>query len=153
MTPFARSTAFRVLVAGALATVAFDLFGQGLSPFLGYPRLSLVPLAEQSLRAVFGDVPSGAPYGLHILTGLVAYPLGYLLLARPIARSVAPRLPWIGAAVAYGIILWASALYVLAHLVAGGPPFLGFTEITWVALGGHVLYAVVAAWVLERRRL
>jgi hypothetical protein len=33
----------------------------------------------------------------------------------------------------------------MAHLIAGNPAFLGFTGITWVALAGHVLFAVVAA--------
>ncbi|MEM7644452.1 MAG: hypothetical protein AAF366_18290, partial [Pseudomonadota bacterium] len=47
--------------------------------------------------------------------------------------------------------LWIFALYVMAHLVAGMPAFLGFTGITWVALWGHVLFGVVAALVIELR--
>ena len=43
------------------------------------------------------------------------------------------------------------ARYGIAHLVAGMKPFLGFTGITWVALWGHVVYALVAAAVLETR--
>jgi hypothetical protein len=39
----------------------------------------------------------------------------------------------------------------MAHLVAGNPAFLGFTGITWVALVGHVLFALVAAWVVAWR--
>jgi hypothetical protein len=46
---------------------------------------------------------------------------------------------------AYGVALWIFALYIMAHLIAGNPAFLGFTGITWVALAGHVLFAVVAA--------
>lgn len=82
---------------------------------------------------------------------MVAYPLGWMVLARPIARTLAPGLGWAVPAVLYGVLLWIFALYVMAHLVAGNPAFLGFTGITWVALVGHVLFALVAAWVVAWR--
>ncbi|MFO6464508.1 hypothetical protein ACK8OR_08950 [Jannaschia sp. KMU-145] len=150
-TPDLTRTATTVLVAGALATLAFDLFGQGLSPLAGYARLAPVGLAQQTLNTVFGSVPKGMADILHILTGLIAYPLGYLLIARPLAARLLPRLHWSVVATAYGVGLWIFALYVMAHLVAGNPAFLGFTGITWVALWGHVLYGLVAAAVIERR--
>lgn len=145
------ATAWTILIAGALATVALDLFGQGLAPLLGYPRFAPVPLAQQALEGLLRDVPAGAADTLHILTGLVVYPLGYLLVARPISRRTMPRLPWIATAVAYGAVLWAFTLYVVPLLVAGSPAFRGFTGIAWVALWGHILFAVVAAWAIERR--
>jgi hypothetical protein len=40
----------------------------------------------------------------------------------------------------------------MAHLVAGNKPFLGWGGITWVALWGHIIYALVAGWVVESRR-
>ncbi|SDY80477.1 hypothetical protein SAMN05444004_103183 [Jannaschia faecimaris] len=143
--------AWTVLIAGALATIAFDLFGKGLSPLLGFAKLAPVPLAQSALTVIFGGAPSGAADVLHILTGLIAYPLGYILIARPIAARVTPWLHWSLVAVAYGVGLWIFALYVMAHLVAGNPPFLGFTGITWVALWGHILFAYVAVGVIERR--
>jgi len=152
-----------ILIAGALATVAFDFFGQVVSPlmksvaspYLG-AKLAPVPLAQAvlaKLTGVEGKVLGGLglPYGLHILTGLIAYPLGWLLIVRPAWRAVAPALPWIVPAVVYGVALWVFALYIMAHLVAGNPAFLSFTGITWVALVGHVLFAVVAAWLLRWR--
>jgi hypothetical protein len=141
---------FQILTAGALATIAFDLFGQGLAPLFGFAKLAPVGLASGTLNAVFGTSPKGAADAMHIMTGLLAYPLGYLLVARPIAQKVLPSLHWSVVSVAYGIGLWVFALYGVAHLVAGLKPFLGFTGITWVALWGHILFAVVAAWVLER---
>ena len=60
-------------------------------------------------------------------------------------------LHWLIPAIAYGVVLWVFALYVMAHLIAGNPAFLGFTGITWVALIGHVIFALVAAWVVEWR--
>ncbi len=139
--------------AGAFASVAFDAFGQGLSPLLGYAKLAPVGLAGATLKNIFGANPAGAAYLLHIVTGVVFYTLGYFMIARPIQNAVLPRLHWTVTAVAYGVALWVFALFFMAHLVAGMPAFLGFTGITWVALWGHALFAVVAAWVIEAQGL
>ena len=55
----------------------------------------------------------------------------------------------------YGIGLWVFALYIMAHLVVDMKPFLGFTGITWVALVGHIVYAMVfyGAWEWAKKRL
>lgn len=148
-----KSTIFTLLSAGALATVAFDTFGQALSPLFGYSKLAPVGLAGATLKNVFGANPSGAAYLLHSITGLVFYTLGYFLIARPVQRAVLPQLHWSLTAVAYGVGLWIFALYIMAHLVADMPAFLGFTGITWVALWGHIVFAVVAAAVIEMRGL
>ena len=44
-----------LLLAGALATIAFDLLGQSLSPMPGFARLSPVPLANQVIEVVTGS--------------------------------------------------------------------------------------------------
>jgi hypothetical protein len=147
------STISTMFVAGAIATLGFDAFGQGISPLLGFAALSPVPLAQSALKTVFGLNSAPAAHLLHFFTGLVAYALGWMLIARPLAQRFVPGLPWWLAAVAYGIALWVFALYIMAHLVAGMPAFLGFTGITWVALIGHVTYAVVLASVIEVRRI
>ena len=146
-------TLMTLLSAGALATVAFDAFGQGLSPLLGYAKLAPVGLASATLKQVFGAAPSGAGYLVHTLTGLIAYTLGYFLIARPVQRALLPNLHWSITAAVYGVALWVFALFVMAHLVAGMPAFLGFTGITWVALVGHVIFALVAAAVIESQNL
>lgn len=146
-----KNTVFTVLAAGAFATIAFDAFGQGLSPLFGYAKLAPVGLANQTIKTVFGASPSGLAHLLHVFTGMVAYTLGYLLVARPLQQRIMPSLPWVATATAYGVVLWVFALYVMAHLVAGNKPFLGFTGITWVALWGHIVFALVAAWVMEAR--
>lgn len=139
-----------MLVAGALATVAFDFFGQSLSPGLGFASLAPVPLANQVIQVLFGQTWTPGAQFLHYVAGLVAYPLGWMLVARPVAARVAPGVPWWGAAAVYGVALWVFALWIMASLIAGNPPFLGFTGITWVALVGHVLYALVAAYAVRR---
>ena len=146
-----RHTIATILTAGAFATLAFDIFGQALSPLFGYAKLAPVGLAGATLKTVFGANPPGAAYLLHAITGIVFYVVGYVAIARPVQRAVLPQLHWGVTATVYGVALWAFALYGMAHLVAGMKPFLGFTGITWVALWGHILYAVVAAAVLESR--
>jgi hypothetical protein len=72
-------------------------------------------------------------------------------VARPLAARLAPWLHWSAVAATHGVGHWVFAFYVMAHLVAGMPAFLGFTGITWVALWGHVLFGLVAAAVIEAR--
>ena len=132
-------------VAGALATVAFDFFGQSVSPGLGFANLAPVPLANQVIQVVTGSGWNPGAQFLHYFAGMVAYPLGWILVAEPLRRRILPALPWWAGMLAYGVALWIFALYIMAHLIAGNPAFLGFTGITWVALAGHVLFAVVAA--------
>lgn len=140
-----------LLVAGSLATAAFGVFGESLSPALGFATLAPAPLANSVIEAVTGSPWMPGAEALHYATGLVAYPLGWLLVARPLARRLAPGLGWLAPSIAYGVALWVFALFVMAHLVAGMPAFLGFGGIAWVALAGHVVYAAVVAAVIERR--
>ncbi len=151
MTQITLRTLGTVLTAGAFATIAFDAFGQALSPLLGYAKLAPVGLAGASLKVIFGANPSGAAHLLHTLTGLVFYAVGYFAIARPIQRMILPRLHWSLTAIAYGVALWVFALYVMAHLITGNAPFLGWTGITWVALWGHIIYALVAAAIMEAK--
>ena len=152
---FSLSTIMMVLLAGGLATVAFDMFGQALSPLAGYAKLAPVGLAQGAIKHFFGAVPKGSGELLHFMTGMIAYPIGWLLIARPLADRITPGMPKILFAFIYGIGLWIFALYIMAHLVVGMPAFLGFTGITWVALVGHILYAIVfyVGWDWLKRRL
>lgn len=140
-----------VLTAGAFATIAFDLFGQSLSPMFGFSKLAPVGLAGATLKSVFGVNPPGAAHMLHTLTGLIFYAVGYFAIARPVQRAILPNLHWSITAAVYGVALWVFALYFMAHLVAGNKPFLGWSGITWVALWGHVVYALVAAAIMEAK--
>lgn len=138
-------------LAGSCATVAFDFFGQSVSPMLGFANLAPVPLANNVIQTLFGATYRPGAEFLHYFAGMVAYPLGWMVLARPITRALVPGLGWAVPAAFYGVLLWVFALYIMAHLIAGNPAFLGFTGITWVALVGHVLFALVAAWVVAWR--
>lgn len=148
---FTVATLVTILVGGAIATVAFDLFGQAISPMLGFASLAPVPLATQTWGVIFGEPYGPGGHLLHYMAGLLAYPIGWLYVWKPLAQRFVPSLNWLASSALYGVGLWVFALYVMAHLVAGNPAFLNFTGITWVALVGHVLFAVVFALV-ERLR-
>lgn len=145
-------TLMTILLAGGLATVAFDMFGQAIAPLLGFAKLAPAPLAGSVVKVIVGEPIKHAGSLVHFLTGLLAYPLGWFLIAKPLADRTVPHLPWPLTAIAYGVGLFVFALYFMAHLVAGNPPFLGWGGITWVALIGHVIFAVVAAFVIETHR-
>ncbi|PIV74536.1 MAG: hypothetical protein COW55_08855 [Rhodobacteraceae bacterium CG17_big_fil_post_rev_8_21_14_2_50_65_11] len=137
-----------MFVAGFFATVAFDLWGQLISPGLGFANLSPHGLAR-SLLGTLG-LPAGdfAGYFVHFyLVGLIGYPLGWLFIFRPLWAMIDRRdMGWVIASVIYGLGLWVFAIGGITA-IAGLPFFLNFSGITWVALVGHVLYGVVVAGV------
>ena len=144
-----------LFVAGFAATLAFDFWGQVVSPGLGFANLSPHGLAK-SLLGSFG-LPNGdfAGYFVHFyLVGLIGYPFGWLLVFRPVWQALAgDRLgggtaSWLVPSAIYGFGLWLFAIGGITA-VAGLPFFLGFTEIAWVALVGHVLYGIVLVGVLQ----
>jgi len=145
-------TILMMLIGGAIALAAFDAFGQIYSPEAGYPALAPVPLATQSLGVLFGEEFKQYGQYAHYAMGILGYPLGYVLLARPLSRMIAPNLHWWVTGIVFGVVIWAFALYVMAHLVSGEPPFLGFTPLTWVSLVGHIVYGLVLAAVMRDGR-
>ena len=138
--------------AGAAAFIAFDLRGQVLSPMCGFATLAPGGRANATINAVFGSGYRPGAEALHFFAGLVAYPPGWLMIAEPIRAKLTPFVPSMAAAAIYGVGLWIFALYFMAHLVSGFAAWLGFTVITWVALVGHVLFAMVFAGVWNGMR-
>jgi hypothetical protein len=138
-----------MFVAGAFATMAFDLWGQIVSPALGFANLSPHGLAKSLLGAL--GLPNGdfAGYFMHFyLVGLIGYPLGWLFIFRPLWQSVIGQTPWLVPATIYGAGLWVFAIGGITA-IAGLPFFLNFTGITWVALVGHTLYGIVLVAILR----
>lgn len=131
--PASSSTGIRALIAGAAGLAIWEPFARLIAPiWLGHP-LDPTALIELSIGL------TGAPaFILHLLTGLVAYPLAYLFVVRPLAARVAPDLPWPVLGLGYGVALWIFAMYVMASLVGGMPAFLGFEAVAWASLVGHV---------------
>lgn len=135
----------QMFLAGVLATCAFDLWGQVLSPGLGFANLSPHGLARSLLGSLGLPASDFAGYFVHFyLVGLVGYPVGWLFVFRPIWSRVIPIGGWFLPSAVYGFSLWVFAIGGITWL-AGLPFFLSFTGITWVALVGHVLYGIVLA--------
>ncbi|MTH97835.1 hypothetical protein E1297_17705 [Roseibium sp. RKSG952] len=141
------ATLVTAVLAGVAADATWEIWARYLTPFwVGGP---LQPAAL--VQSAFGFQNWALAEAIHLIVGVVFYPLGYLFLARPIARVVTPFFPWWIVGIGFGVGLWAFALYVMAHLIAGLPPFLGFIQLTWASLVGHVLFGVVAASIIEWR--
>lgn len=137
-----------MFISGVTATIAFDLWGQVISPALGFSNLSPHGLAKSLLGAL--GLPNGdfAGYFIHFyVVGLIGYPIGWMFIFDPLwKRVVGTGAGWFAPAAIYGFGLWIFAIGGITA-IAGLPFFLNFSGIAWVALVGHVLYgiALVAA--------
>jgi hypothetical protein len=138
-----------LFVAGFFATNAFDLWGQVISPAMGFANLSPHGLAK-SLMASLGLPDSDfAGYFVHFyLVGLIGYPVGWLFIFAPVWARVMGRTHWFLPSAVYGFGLWLFAIGGITA-IAGLPFFLNFTGIAWVALVGHVLYGIVMVAVMQ----
>lgn len=148
--PLDAATFGLMFVAGAVATMAFDLWGQVISPGLGWANLSPHGLARSLLGTI--GLPNGdfAGYFVHFyLVGLIGYPVGWLFIFKPVwDRITGGRGGWFLPSTVYGFGLWVFAIGGITW-IAGLPFFLNFTGITWVALVGHVLYGIVMVAVMQ----
>ncbi|WP_018700301.1 hypothetical protein [Amorphus coralli] len=145
--PLVGATLITALVAGVAADLTWEVWARLITPLLvGGP---LQPAAL--VQSVFGFQNWVLAEAIHAFVGVVAYPLGYLFIARPLQRAVLPGLPWWLTALAYGVGLWTFALFVMAHLIAGLPPFLGFIPLAWASLAGHLLFGLTVGLVVKLR--
>jgi hypothetical protein len=145
--PLDRRLLVTALLAGLAADLAWEVWARGITPlWVGGP---LEPAAL--VETVFGFRNRPLAELIHLVVGVLFYPLGYLYVARPAARVLTPFLPWWAVGIGFGLGLWVFALYVMAHLIGGLPAFLGFIPLAWASCGGHVLFGVVTAWVVRRR--
>lgn len=137
------------LLAGLAADLTWEVWARVVTPLLvGGP---LQPAAL--VQSVFGFQHWFWAETIHAIVGVVFYPLGYLYVARPIARVATPFLPWQVVGLGFGVGLWVFALYVMAHLIAGLPPFLGFVPLAFASLAGHMLFGLITAAVIRWREL
>lgn len=138
-----------MFISGFFATLAFDLFGQVISPALGYAKLSPHGLAQSLLGSLGLPNNAFAGYFVHFYAvGLIAYPVGWLFVFKPLWQRVVGETHWFLPSALYGFALWVFAIGGITS-VAGLPFFLNFTGITWVALIGHVLYGITMVFVLD----
>lgn len=137
------------LMAGIAADLTWEVWARLITPlWVGGP---LEPAAL--VQSVFGLESRLLSEIIHLVVGFAFYPLGYIFIARPVARVVTPFFPWWVVAAGYGVGLWVFALYIMAHLIAGLPPFLNFIPLAWASFGGHVLFGLVVGLVVRMREM
>jgi hypothetical protein len=133
------------LAAGVCADIAWEIWARAITPLLvGGP---LEPAAL--VQSVFGFNNILAAEVIHAIVGIVFYPIGFLFIARPLQRAILPNLPLSITAIGFGIGLWVFALFVMAHLFAGLPAFLGFVPLAWASLAGHIIFGLTVAYLIR----
>lgn len=134
------------LMIGVAADVGWEIWARWLVRFwIGGP---LEPAGL--IQAVFGLQNKPVAELLHSIVGLLLYPLGLLFVVRPLQRLILRGLPTLWLGLGFGTGLWVFAMYIMAHLFAGFPAFLGFGSLAWASLVGHWIYGVTAAVVARR---
>ena len=147
--PLTQELLVTALLAGIAADLTWEVWARVVTPVLPGVGGPLEPAAL--VQSVFGLESRLAGEIIHLVVGFAFYPLGYLFVARPIARAVVPGLPWWVVAAGFGVGLWVFALYVMAHLIAGLPAFLDFIPLAWASFGGHVIFGLVVGLVVRLR--
>ena len=135
-----------IILAGIAADITWEIWARFITPlWVGGP---LEPAGL--IQSVFGFNNLLLAECIHAVVGIVFYPIGYLFVARPLQRLIFPKLPLLLTGIGFGTGLWVFALYVMAHLFAGLPAFLGFITLTWASLIGHILFGTVVAFVVRQ---
>ena len=149
--PLIAATLVTAVLAGAAADLAWEFWARFVTPLLPGVGGPLEPAAL--VQSVFGLGSRWLAELIHLVVGVVFYPLGYLFVARPLQRAILPGLPWWLTAAGFGVGLFVFALYVMAHLIAGLPAFLGWIPLAWASLAGHVLFGLVTGAVVKLREV
>ncbi len=148
--PLTGATLATALLAGLAADLTWEIWARIITPHLPGIDGPLEPAAL--VESVFGFHNRPLGEAIHLLVGFAFYPLGYLFIARPLQRAIIPALPWPLTALGFGAGLFVFALYVMAHLLAGFPPFLGWIPLAYASLAGHLLFGLVVGAVTVVRK-
>ncbi len=145
-------TILLMLIGGAIALAAFDAFGQIYAVKAGFAAVEPVALATKALEKVLPDYAQYGEYA-HYAMGILGYPLGYVLLARPISRMIWPSVHWWVTGIIFGLVLAAFANFAIGYIVTGAVTMPDFTAgATQVSLVGHIIYGLVLAAVMRDGR-
>ena len=147
--PLTVTTLVTALLAGAAADLTWEVWARIITPLIPGVGGPLEPAAL--VQSVFGLQSMLVGEIIHLVVGFAFYPLGYLFVARPLQRLIIPGLPWYLTALGFGAGLFVFALYVMAHLIAGFPPFLGWVPLSFCSLAGHLLFGLIVGIVVKMR--
>ena len=137
-----RHDAWRILAAGLVAEVFWEIWARMITPILiGGP---LQPAAL--VLSLFRLDPSYFWLGelIHFVTGFAIYPAAYVLMFRRILPGGV-----VARGAVYGVLLWVFALGICAPL-AGLPLFLGFIPLAYASLAGHTAFGLLLVLTYER---
>ncbi len=110
----------------------------------GFP-LQPPELVKSLFFNLFGlDLPLTSAIGLHFLTGVLLYPLGYFVLTRWVRSFGMPADGWI-----WGVITYFIALGFFAPLAGQRFLLLDMPLLSLMSLIGHAIYGYLAAYVFE----
>lgn len=124
-----------LIVGGAFGLVLWEISARLLAPQIIGGPMEPAGLIISVFKSVLGlSLTKHVAEAVHFATGIIGYPLGYWVFTRIV--SLGPALD----GVIWGVILWFVALGLFASL-AGFPFMLGYGNLTWLSLMGHVLYA------------
>ena len=142
--PSARQIVF--LMLGGCAGMGF-WEGFSMVPTAWVAGIALQP--PELIRSLFAhrlglDVPLTSAIGLHFLTGVLFYPLGYFLLTRGVKRFGLPADGWI-----WGVVTYVIALGIFAPLAGQRFLLLDVPLLSVMSLIGHAIYGYVTAYVFE----
>lgn len=123
-----------VIGAGVAGLIVWELVARVVAPpWIGGPLE-----AAALVRLAFGIHSPALAMTIHGVIGVVLFPVGYVV-AR---RLVGARIPCWASGAAYGVALWAIAMVVVVHELAGLPAFLDWQPVAWMSLVGHVAYGM-----------
>lgn len=142
--PSAR-TVWHLFLGGAAGFGIWEVFAATLTAWAaGFP-LQPPELVKSLFQHQLGlTISTPMAELLHGLTGLIGYPLAYLVLSRLLPAVGMPAIGWI-----WGVITYFIALGFFAPLA--GQPFLllNVPVLSFMSLIGHAIYGYVAALVFE----
>jgi hypothetical protein len=135
-----------LLMLGGCAGMGF-WEGFSMAPTAWVAGFPLQPpeLVKSLFVNLFGlEIPLTTAIGLHFLTGILLYPLGYFVLTRWVRSFGMPADGWI-----WGVITYFIALGFFAPLAGQRFLLLDVPLLSLMSLIGHAIYGYIAAYVFE----
>jgi len=136
-----------VVLAGIAGTLCWEIWARIFVPAV----LGANPSPANLVKAVFGITSDTLAEIIHFATGILAYPIGYIVVANPLRKLIVPGLPWWLFGLLFGVAIYVFGLFVMANLIGGQPAFMGAVKPAIVALIGHLLYALGLAAMVRLR--
>jgi len=129
----------RGLIGGAVGTIIFTIMGLTLAA-----KMTGSPMDVATMLSSFLGMPYIVGVILHFGLGMVAFPIGYIIVGIPYL----PGPPWLrGAIYMFGVYLVAM---IVVMPILGQGLFFGFTSKAIAALLGHIVFGLVMGAIMGK---